>query len=83
MQRRGERTEIVVMDLSMPGLNGLGATEQLRERVPTARIVILSVHEDATFLQRALDAGARGYGLKRAWCKRRSPMCSSTPGRRR
>lgn len=58
--------DIAVMDLSMPRLNGLEAAQQLRERLPAARVVVLSVHEDATYLRQALEAGASGYVLKRA-----------------
>jgi DNA-binding NarL/FixJ family response regulator len=60
------RPDIVVMDLSMPTLNGLEATQRLRERSVTVRVLVLSVHEDATYLRRALEAGATGYVLKRA-----------------
>lgn len=58
--------DVVVMDLSMPRLNGLEAAQQLRERSPLPRVLVLSVHEDATYLRRALEAGAVGYVLKRA-----------------
>jgi DNA-binding NarL/FixJ family response regulator len=57
---------IVVMDLSMPELNGIQATRQLVAQMPAIRILALSVHEDASYLQQALHAGAKGYLLKRA-----------------
>lgn len=57
--------DLVVMDLSMPGLSGLEATEQLQARASGARVLVLSVHEDPTYLRRALEAGAAGYVLKR------------------
>jgi DNA-binding NarL/FixJ family response regulator len=60
------RPDLVVMDLSMPRLNGLEATQQLRARFPELHVLVLSVHEDATYLRRALEAGATGYVLKRA-----------------
>ncbi len=60
------RPDLVVMDLSMPRLTGLAATERLRERAPASRILVLSVHEDAAHLRRVLAAGATGYVLKRA-----------------
>lgn len=63
---QASRPDLVVMDLSMPQLNGLEATRQLRERVPTARVLMLSVHEEASYLHYALEAGAAGYVLKRA-----------------
>lgn len=58
--------DVVVMDLSMPRLNGADATQQLRERYPQIKILVLSVHEDATYLRRVLEAGATGYVLKHA-----------------
>jgi len=65
-QVEAAQPDLVVMDLSMPGLNGLEATEQLRKLIPTAQVVVLSVHEDVTYVQQALKVGARGYVLKRA-----------------
>jgi len=64
-QVEAAQPDLVVMDLSMPKLNGLEATEQLRELAPVARVLILSIHEDVTYLRRALEAGATGYVLKR------------------
>lgn len=58
--------DIVVMDLSMSQLNGLEVTRQLCEQTPELRVLVLSVHEDATYLRQALSAGATGYVLKRA-----------------
>jgi len=58
--------DVVVMDLSMPQLNGVEATRRLIERRPQSRIVTLSVHEDATYLRQMLEIGAAGYVLKRS-----------------
>jgi DNA-binding NarL/FixJ family response regulator len=58
--------DVVVLDLSMPRVNGLEAAQQLRASALETRILVLSVHEDATYLRRALEAGASGYVLKRA-----------------
>ncbi len=58
--------DLVVMDLSMPELNGLEATERLRAHAPGARVLFLSVYEDALSLRRAMAAGAAGYVLKRS-----------------
>ena len=58
--------DVVVMDLSMPRLNGVEATRQLLACCPQLRIVILSVHEDATYLRQMLEVGASGYVLKRS-----------------
>jgi DNA-binding NarL/FixJ family response regulator len=56
--------DVVVMDISMPLLNGLDCTRQLREAGCGAKILILTMHPDATLAQEALAAGASGYLLK-------------------
>ncbi|MFZ3322477.1 MAG: response regulator transcription factor [Usitatibacter sp.] len=53
--------DVVLMDSSMPNLNGIEATRILLERCPGARVVMLSVHSDAFHIVRALRAGASGY----------------------
>lgn len=58
--------DVVVMDLSMPRLNGVEATQQLHVCCPQVQVLVLSVHEDATYLRRVLEAGATGYVLKHA-----------------
>jgi len=58
--------DVVVVDVSMPLLNGIDATLQLRERNPDRRIVILTMHPDAVYATRALEAGACCYVLKHA-----------------
>ncbi len=60
------RPDIVVMDLSMPDLNGSDATRRLREVSPASRVVVLTAHEEVAYVRNALDAGARAYVLKRA-----------------
>jgi DNA-binding NarL/FixJ family response regulator len=57
------RPDIVVLDVSMPELNGLEATRQIRRAVP-AKVLVLSVHESAQVVTEVLDAGAHGYVLK-------------------
>jgi DNA-binding NarL/FixJ family response regulator len=56
--------DVVVIDISMPLLNGLDCTRQLREAGCTAKILILTMHPDATLAQEALAAGGSGYLLK-------------------
>ena len=56
--------EVVVMDIAMPQMNGIEAARELRERVPQARVVILSMHSNAEHVFHALEAGVRGYVLK-------------------
>jgi DNA-binding NarL/FixJ family response regulator len=57
---------VVVMDVAMPGTNGLGATRAILERQPNAKILMLSMHSEETLVRHALEAGARGYILKNA-----------------
>jgi len=58
------RPDIVLMDITMPELNGIEATRQIQEELPAAKVVILSVHGDSEHVYRAFQAGARGYLLK-------------------
>ena len=58
--------DVIVMDLNMPGLNGLTATEIILERAPNTRILILSMHDSPEYVTSALSHGARGYVLKDA-----------------
>lgn len=57
---------VVVMDISMPGIGGVGAIERIIARDSQARILVLSVHEDSVFTTRALQAGALGFIPKRS-----------------
>ena len=63
-QYRKLKPDVVVMDLRMPGLDGLEATVQIRREFPAARIIVLTTYEGDEDIHRALDAGARGYLLK-------------------
>lgn len=56
--------DVVVMDVSMPDLNGIEATRQVRTQAPGARVVALSMHSDRRFVTEMLKAGASGYLLK-------------------
>lgn len=56
--------DVVVMDLALPGASGIEAMRRMLAREPHARVLIFSVHEEAIFVRRALDAGARGYVTK-------------------
>lgn len=60
------RPDVVVMDISMPGLGGAAATERLKRECPGTRVVALTAHEDGGYVRRLLEAGASGYVLKRA-----------------
>lgn len=63
---RQSETDVAVIDVSMPGLNGLELTEWLSRESPNTRVLVLTVHEDAAYVQPMLKAGARGYLLKRS-----------------
>jgi two-component system, NarL family, response regulator NreC len=58
--------DVVVLDIAMPNMNGVEAAQRIHEALPTAAIVILSMHADESYVLRALRAGARGYLLKDA-----------------
>lgn len=58
--------DALLMDVTMPGIGGLAALERLRARSPSARVLMLSAHEDAQIPLRAMRAGATGYLSKRA-----------------
>jgi DNA-binding NarL/FixJ family response regulator len=60
--------DLVVMDVSLPGLNGADATRQIRKLRPELPVLALSVHEEIPFVRMLLDAGASGYVLKRSAC---------------
>jgi two-component system response regulator NreC len=60
------RPDILLLDLSMPDLDGISVTREIRLRLPETRVLILTVHEEQALLREALRAGASGYILKQA-----------------
>jgi DNA-binding NarL/FixJ family response regulator len=56
--------DLVLMDIGMPQLDGIGATRRILAQQPGARVLALSLHPEAQFVQTMVDAGARGYMLK-------------------
>lgn len=56
--------DIVVTDLSMPGISGIDAVRAIKRNWPQTRVICLSMHQDRTWLSEALDAGASGYVIK-------------------
>ena len=61
--------DVVLMDLSMPELNGADATRAILEREPKCRVIVLSMYSDREYVRRALKAGAAGYVVKRSAAK--------------
>ncbi len=60
------KPDVVIMDISMPGLNGLEATAQLMKRSPSARVLTLTRHSDLSYLRQLMSAGAAGYVMKQS-----------------
>ena len=60
------RPDVVLMDFSMPGLNGLEATHQIIERVPGTKVLVLTRHTNQEYVNRILEAGASGYLVKKS-----------------
>jgi two-component system, NarL family, response regulator NreC len=56
--------DVVVMDIAMPNMNGIEATRRITSNQPRCAVVILSMHQDESYILRALKAGAKGYLLK-------------------
>jgi len=66
LQIRELKPDVVVMDLSMPDLNGLQATEQLQLQCPDIKVVAITANEDESYLRQLCKVGASGYVLKRS-----------------
>lgn len=83
--------DIILMDINMPGIDGIGASQQITESVPSVQIIIMSVQSDPNYLRRAMMAGARDFltkpfggdelvaAIRRVHDKR--PTVTSTPAR--
>jgi DNA-binding NarL/FixJ family response regulator len=61
-----KQPDIALIDISMPELNGIALARRLAQDAPSVRVMVLTVYEDRAFLKQALDAGVRGYLLKRS-----------------
>jgi DNA-binding NarL/FixJ family response regulator len=60
------RPDVVVMDVRMPGMDGLEATKQITSEIPGARVLIFTAYSERSLLSRGLESGAKGYILKEA-----------------
>ena len=56
--------DVILMDIQMPVMDGVQATEKIKERWPEVKVIILTTFQDITFVRNALNAGAEGYILK-------------------
>jgi DNA-binding NarL/FixJ family response regulator len=63
---REQRPDVAVLDISMPELNGIVLSRRLNGEMPALRLLVLTLHEDRAYLNQALEAGVRGYVLKRS-----------------
>lgn len=61
--------DLVLLDITMPVMNGFAAAKRLRERLPLVRIIFVSQHQERIYADKAFESGADGYVLKRAAAK--------------
>src|SRR5215213_2443747 len=60
------KPDVIVLDMSMPGLNGVEVTRQLLAVCPNCKVLVLTVHEDRSYVRKLLEVGVAGYLLKRS-----------------
>jgi DNA-binding NarL/FixJ family response regulator len=58
--------DVILLDINMPGVNGLEALDELHRSVPQSRVLVLTMHDDETYLRQVLASGGSGYVLKQA-----------------
>lgn len=63
---QSQQPDLLILDLSMPGINGLDAMRIIKQTCPQTRILIMTMHEDVDYLRQGLKRGASGYLLKKA-----------------
>ena len=76
------KPDVVVMDITMPGIGGLEATDRIMAKDSTARILVLSAHEDSVHPKRVLNAGAMGYLTKRSAAEELIKAIQTVAGRK-
>lgn len=77
------KPDVVVMDITMPGIGGLEAIERIMAKDPQARILVLSAHEDSVHPKRVLNAGAMGYLTKRSAAEELIKAIRTVAGRKK
>lgn len=60
------RPDVILMDITLPNLDGMEATRRLKERLPHVKVVMLTAHQDREYFVQSLEAGATGYVVKRS-----------------
>jgi DNA-binding NarL/FixJ family response regulator len=63
-QIQATQPDVVIMDISMPGVNGIKATEEIHRLCPNVKVLVLSIHDDTSYLRQMLAVGASGYLIK-------------------
>ena len=63
---RDKAPDVAIVDISMPELNGIVLSRRIIKEIPSVKVLILTLHEDRAYLRQAIDAGVRGYLLKRS-----------------
>jgi DNA-binding NarL/FixJ family response regulator len=63
---RDKKPDVAIIDISMPELNGISLSRRVARELPSVKVLILTMHEDRAYLRQAIDAGVRGYLLKRS-----------------
>lgn len=66
LQQQSSPIDVLVVDIGMPGMDGIETATQIRQKWPQIRILALSMHEDRSYLRALMEAGASGYVLKRS-----------------
>ena len=63
---RDKQPDVAVIDITLPGINGIALTKRLTQECPSVRVLILTAHEERAYVRQAFEAGVRGYLLKRS-----------------